>query len=125
MRRDKSREDTVGSKGEAKYFLREIWTDGINLNPFDKFDFWRTRFRAHFAASGDVREATSNGFDPTGKSVCWSAPLSPSVIPGQRAAMSPESTTTEGCFWQARQRACDRTLAGGYGFRARALRVPE
>ena len=45
------REDTVRHKGEAEYFSREIWTGGISLKRLDKFDFWRTRFRAHFQAS--------------------------------------------------------------------------
>jgi len=50
MRRDASREDTVRSKGEAEYFSLPDWTTQISLNRLDKFDFWRTRFRADFRA---------------------------------------------------------------------------
>jgi hypothetical protein len=54
MRRDNAKEDTVRSKGKAEYFSREIWTGEISLNRLDKFDFPRTRSRAHFVAASNA-----------------------------------------------------------------------
>jgi hypothetical protein len=67
MRRDASREDTAQSERKAEYFLFEIWTGEISLNPLDKLAVWRRRFRACFEVSGKTTGATSDQFCPTGQ----------------------------------------------------------
>jgi hypothetical protein len=60
MRRDGSREDRVRRGGKAEYFLFEIWTGEISLNPLDKLAVGRRRFHACFEASGRTTWAKSN-----------------------------------------------------------------